>query len=49
MIACIVLLEETRALGSNSRATDLISMTTPAVSESGRGKKKKEVKEEDDD
>lgn len=36
---CIVSLEDTRALGSNSRATDFISMTTPVVLESERGKK----------
>lgn len=41
----IVSLEDTRALGSNSRATDFISMTTPVVSEAERGKKQ-EVKEE---
>lgn len=33
---CIVSLEDTTAPGSNSRATDFISMTTPAVSESER-------------
>jgi len=37
--ACIVSLEDTRAVGSNWRATDFISMTTPTVSDSGRGKK----------
>ena len=34
----IVSQEEGRAAGSNSRATDLISMTTPVVLESERGR-----------